>query len=828
MGTVRALSISLLRGINLWPRLVIAVSVGFLALFAVLSLLTLRVVEDSTDRILHERLVTAQMAASEIDGILERAFSELERVAPEVEAANSPEEIQAAAQERVGALLYRLYVLDAQGRVAASYPGSRDVTGADLSREPYVRQVMESGAKSVSSPFVDSLTSKPAVAVAAPIANEQGKLTFVLTGFIDLSRPEFARPLVHAKNLGETFHAELVDQKGMLIASTEAGSFLQPGEHAEFYRRMLSTGGEGVETAPYESFHPHPYGESEEDKEHVMAFAPLRAAPWGLALGGSKQETFGPVTDLRNNILRLGALSLVVLWVVTLVGARLLVRPVRALTAAANRIAGGNLESPIRVAEGGEIGELGESLETMRLRLKESLEELGRWGSELETKVGERTEELRARNRQLTALTAVATAANESRELNQVLERCLDIVLKHSEMEIGAIRLIDRESGKLLAACCRGDARRFPCWERAVLQEECPCGHVAATGGLLVGRAGELRDSGQRACLAQDVQFMAVLPLRSPEGVQGVLYLGTSDRQHKAEPEVEMLTAICNQIGVAIENAHLFQDLSKMEAQRELDRLKSQFVSAISHELRTPLGFIKGYATTLLRDDVATDPDTQGEFLRIISEESDKLQRLIDDLLDASRLQAGGLELSRVPANVGRIAEDAVRKAKDTHPEHEFALAIPPSVPELSIDQWRVEQVMNNLLDNATKYSPPGSVIAVGVRVQEPDVVISVRDQGDGLRAEEIQRVFEPFYRGESATGRRAPGTGLGLTVCRGIVEAHGGRIWIESRAGVGSTFSFSLPLAPEGLALGAKDERHSQEAEVVPSKEVDVRSGRR
>jgi signal transduction histidine kinase len=674
---------------------------------------------------------------------------------------------------------------------------------------------MESGARSVSSPFVDSLTSKPAVAVALPVANEQGKLTFLLTGFIDLSRPEFAQPLFHAKNLGETFHAELVDQKGMIIASTEAGSFLQPGEHLEFYTRMLSTGAEGVETVPYESFHPHPYGEDDDDEQHVMAFVPFRTAPWGLALGGSKQETFGPVTSLRNNILRIGALSLVALWVVTLVGARLLVRPVRALTAAANRIASGNLESPIHVAEGGEIGELGESLEAMRSRLKDSLEELGRWGSELETKVGERTEELRARNRQLTALTAVATAANESRDLHQMLERCLDIVLEHSETEIGAIRLLERESGTLLATCTRGDARRFPCRERAILQDECPCGHIAATGELLVGRAGEFKDSGQHACLAQDVQFMAVLPLTSPKGVQGVLYLGSSDTRQPAEPEIEMLTAICNQIGVAIENAQLFQDLGKMEAQRELDRLKSQFVSAISHELRTPLGFIKGYVTTLLRDDVATEADTQGEFLRIISEESDKLQRLIDDLLDASRLQAGELELSRIGASIGTIAEEAVQKAKDAHPEHEFVLAIPSSVPEVFIDQWRVEQVLNNLLDNATKYSPPGSVVTIRARVQEPELVISVRDHGDGLRSEEVQRVFEPFYRGENATDRQAPGTGLGLTVCRGIVEAHGGRMWVESQPGTGSTFYFSLPLATDGLDAAVRDGR--DKAEVTP-----------
>jgi two-component system sensor histidine kinase KdpD len=797
---------TLLRRVNLWPRLVLAVSIGFLALFAILGLLTLRAVDDSHEHILQERLLVAQMAVRQVDNYLERAFPELEGAAASAPLQAQDPDSNEVSEELAGMLegtddvWLGLYLLDAQGDLVAAAPVTRMQEPFGPSQDPAIRQTMATGDRGVSAPYRDGVTGRPAAMLVVPITDGQGGSEFVLGGVVDLSHAEFVRSLDDARNVGETGHAELIDGRGRVIASTDPIDFLAPGEHLEFYLRMQDEGSEGVETVLYEPRHPIQDGYDYGDDHHIMAFAHLTNAPWGLAVGGSESETLAPVISLRNQILLIGAVSLVVLWVVTLVGARLLVRPVRILTSAADRIAAGNLETPIRVVEGGEIGRLGETLEAMRIKLRTSLEEISRWGKKLETKVAERTGELKARNRQLTALAAVATAANESPDLPRMLERCLDIVLEHTGMEAGAVRLLDRESGRLVAACYKGEFKEFPCWERAIVVDECPCGHVATTGRPIAGHPAKLQDAGRRPCLAPGLNFTAILPLKSSEGVQGVLYVATKGGHTLDGQHMEMLTVMCNQIGVAIENAQLFRDLSKMEAQRELHRLKSEFMSAVSHELRTPLGFIKGYVTTLLRDDLTADPETQREFHQIISEESDKLQGLIDDLLDASKLRSGGLTLSRTSAKVGKIAEQAIEKLRTTFPERELLLDLPPQEPEVLVDPWRIEQVIQNLVDNAVRYSPPGKPVNVRVQFEGPEVVVSVRDRGDGMTAQDSRRVFEPFYRGRRGTDRSPVGTGLGLTICRGIVEAHGGRIWVESRRGRGSTFYFSLPLVASDL----------------------------
>ena len=234
--------------------------------------------------------------------------------------------------------------------------------------------------------------------------------------------------------------------------------------------------------------------------------------------------------------------------------------------------------------------------------------------------------------------------------------------------------------------------------------------------------------------------------------------------------------------------------------------MKAEFISAMSHELRTPLGFIKGYATTLLRDDIAVDPATRREFLQIIDEESGKLQRMIDELLDASRLQAGRLQISRSTINLRELLEGALHKAVPTIEEsgHTLEVHLPPNDVEVIADGSRIEQVLHNLLDNATRYSDPGTSIQVESTVRNHEVILTVKDHGDGIPPHELELVFEPFYRGENSRRRGVRGTGLGLAISKGIIESHGGRLWVESAPGGGSAFRFTIPLAPHNATVSA------------------------
>jgi PAS domain S-box-containing protein len=231
--------------------------------------------------------------------------------------------------------------------------------------------------------------------------------------------------------------------------------------------------------------------------------------------------------------------------------------------------------------------------------------------------------------------------------------------------------------------------------------------------------------------------------------------------------------------------------------QRIEEEMQNTFISVISHELKTPVSIIKGYAETLAREDVQWDMTTIREGLTIISEESDRLSGQIQSLLDASRLQAGGLRLEPtdwpVPPLVSELVERFAVQAGDMFT---FELRFPDDFPLVHADRERVRSVLENLLSNAVKYSPDGGTIRIGGRVDRDRAVISVADQGIGVNASDQQKIFQRFYRADNRLRRQTQGAGLGLFLSRAIVEAHGGRMWVESQPGRGSRFLFTLPLA--------------------------------
>jgi PAS domain S-box-containing protein len=233
-------------------------------------------------------------------------------------------------------------------------------------------------------------------------------------------------------------------------------------------------------------------------------------------------------------------------------------------------------------------------------------------------------------------------------------------------------------------------------------------------------------------------------------------------------------------------------DLSRF---KEAEEIKSTFISAISHELKTPIALIQGYAETLARTDVQWDEETVRESLAVIRDESDRLNKLVNNLLDAARIQAGALRLQFTDVRLDELARKTVEDFKTMDAgQHRFSVDFPPDFPVVQADPERIRQVLSNLLSNAIKYSPPGTEIRVAGWYDPRVVGVSVSDEGPGIPLEEQQRIFERFVRGESAGARRTEGAGLGLFICKALVEGHGGRIWVESRPERGSTFYFTLP----------------------------------
>lgn len=225
---------------------------------------------------------------------------------------------------------------------------------------------------------------------------------------------------------------------------------------------------------------------------------------------------------------------------------------------------------------------------------------------------------------------------------------------------------------------------------------------------------------------------------------------------------------------------------------RTAEEIKSTFISIVSHELRTPVTLIKGYASTLRRGDAKWDKATVSDSLAVIEEEADRLSGMIDDLLDASRLQAGGLTLKRADVSLPMLARRVAERFSTQSTKHTVVADFPKNFPVILGDEIRLEQVLANLVSNALKYTPKGEIKMSG-SMRPEQVVVCVSDQGEGIEARDLPHIFDRFYRSTNAA-KQTKGAGLGLYLARAIVEAHGGRIWADPKPDSGARICFSLP----------------------------------
>jgi len=250
-------------------------------------------------------------------------------------------------------------------------------------------------------------------------------------------------------------------------------------------------------------------------------------------------------------------------------------------------------------------------------------------------------------------------------------------------------------------------------------------------------------------------------------------------------------SAVRSAAGEPISGILTVRDITRERAEEEQ---RSTFISVISHELQTPIAIIKGYASTLARADAALDTGALRSRLGAIEEEADRLNRLVNNLLYASRIQAGGLHMEIVPLDLAALIESVARRFRASTSAVQITLDLPPNLPTVMADRDRIEEVLQNLLDNAMKYSPRQRVVTVACSATGDEVITSVSDAGMGISLRDQEHIFDRFERVNDRATQALPGAGLGLYICRAIVEAHGGHIWVESILHQGSTFFFSLP----------------------------------
>lgn len=279
---------------------------------------------------------------------------------------------------------------------------------------------------------------------------------------------------------------------------------------------------------------------------------------------------------------------------------------------------------------------------------------------------------------------------------------------------------------------------------------------------------------------------LSFVPLRL--GVKSVGALGIS----RGVLSRETLEAIGSLIAIAIERAGAVEDLSKAEAAKEGEKLRSALLDSVTHEFRTPLTSIKASVTSLLSDS-NLNPSQNRELLTVIDEESDRLNRLVGEAAEMAQLDAGQVELRREPHQIKEAITRSVEESRQALANHPVECVVPDSLPVLRIDLERIKEVLAQLLENAGKYSPEGMPIRITAEYKNKRVTVSVADRGPGIDDFEQALIFDKFYRGRGQR-TRIQGTGMGLAIAKAIVEAHGGSIGVTSQLGSGSVFFFSLP----------------------------------
>ncbi|OGO20785.1 MAG: hypothetical protein A2Z15_01980 [Chloroflexi bacterium RBG_16_50_11] len=404
-------------------------------------------------------------------------------------------------------------------------------------------------------------------------------------------------------------------------------------------------------------------------------------------------------------------------------------------------------------------------------------------------------DELERHNRITNTLLSVSQAVAQTLDLQKIIDSALEKVADCIGVEASFVYLRDKDKLKL-----KGHHGLSIQTVKNMPKE------VPSTTGIfsnLIEQSGPLIIEDLVKANQPELKFLKNVGYRSFAGVPltilgeniGVLGIATDFNQIFSPNNIDLLTGIGREIAIAVRNAQLYEEASSAKALRELDTMRAAFLANVSHELRTPLAVIKGSANSLLQPDVIFDDQTRRDFLVSIDKDADTLTRLVDDLLMISRLEANALEVRKKPNRLIDVISAIKDRLDNLTVKHHLHINIPDEIPPVNIDEGRIGEVLTNLIENAVKFSDDNTNIYIQAIHKGEEVIISVADEGIGIPPELHQKIFERFFQGDGRKAGRRKGTGLGLAICQGIVEAHGGKIWVESKPGNGAKFSFSLPV---------------------------------
>ena len=589
--------------------------------------------------------------------------------------------------------------------------------------------------------------------------------------------------------VGKHGDAYVIDANGRLIAHPDISLVLRDTDMS-----ALAQVNAAQHAADDPQIEPVQVADDIKGRQVLTAYAPVVPPGWFVFVELPVAEAYAPIYGSieRSSILLLAALILACLAGLFL--ARRMVGPIRALQVGAARVGGGDLKQRISIKTGDELESLADQFNEMGVRLEESY-------ADLERKVESRTRELAQSVEELRALGEVSQAVNSTLDLTTLLATIVAKAVQLSNSEAGAIYVYDEERKEFRLRATHGMSKALIdaiAGERIDLRDTTIGAAALHRAPIQLPNLDDVpRSAIQELILNTGFHALLVVPLLRPEHIEGALVIRRRAPGSFSKATIDLLDTFASQSVLAIQNARLFSDIEEKGHQLAIaSQHKSQFLANMSHELRTPLNAILGYTELMLDEIYGAVPQRMHGVLKRVQSNGRHLLGLINDVLDLSKIEAGQVTLSIANYSLEDVLQGVFVALESLARDKEVALQldVPVSLPMARGDERRMKQVLLNLVGNAIKFTERGSIL-VAAATRDEFFDISVRDTGPGIARDEQERIFEEFHQADNSATKGKSGTGLGLAIAKHIVELHGGRIWVESELGQGSTFFVSIPV---------------------------------
>ena len=476
--------------------------------------------------------------------------------------------------------------------------------------------------------------------------------------------------------------------------------------------------------------------------------------------------------------------------------ARKMVVPIQALRVGAARLGAGDLGQRISIKTGDELEGLADQFNDMAGKLQDSY-------ADMENKVETRTQELAQSVGELRALGEVSQAVNSTIDLETVLNTVVTKAAQLAGTEAGAIYVYDETQNEFRLRATYGMSEELI---TAMQDQHASISEMVSdlTAAREPNQVADLLD--QPSAPVNAIMIKAgyrariLVPLLAPDGPVGALVVRRREPGEFPKNTVDLLQTFAAQSALAIQNARLFSEIGQKSQQLEVaSQHKSQFLANMSHELRTPLNAVLGYTELILDSIYGEVPEKARTTLERIQSNGRHLLGLINDVLDLSKIEAGQLTLSLADYSIKGVVHNVYGAVESLATSKNLALKVelPKDLPPAHGDERRLTQVLLNLVGNAIKFTDTGEV-AIRTSIADGSFTVAVHDTGPGIAERDQGKIFEEFQQADSSITKQKGGTGLGLAIAKRLIEMHGGRLWVESELGHGSTFAFTVPVNVE------------------------------